>query len=62
VVLLSFQEEGASWLSKDRFAAKRLSVVGREISPAKRTVIEQNSAFRALLNVSPFNIPNELID
>jgi hypothetical protein len=39
-----------------------LSTVAREISPTKRRVIEENSAFRALLNVSPFNIPNELID
>jgi hypothetical protein len=39
-----------------------LSTVAHELSPAKKTVIEENSAFRALLNVSPFNIPNELID
>jgi hypothetical protein len=49
-------------LSKDRFAAKWLSIIAQEISPAKRRVIDENSAFRALLNVSPFNIPNELID
>jgi hypothetical protein len=50
------------WCSKDRFAAKRLWSIADKINPAKRVVIEANSAFRALLNVSPFNIPNELID
>jgi hypothetical protein len=39
-----------------------LSTVAREISPAKRRVIEENNAFRTLWNVSPFNIPNELIN
>jgi hypothetical protein len=39
-----------------------LSTIAQEIFPAKRRVIEENSAFRALLNVSPFNIPNDLID
>jgi hypothetical protein len=50
------------WCSKDRFAAKHLWSIADKINPAKRAVIEANSAFRALLNVSPFNIPNELID
>jgi hypothetical protein len=31
-------------------------------SPAKRAIIEQHNAFRAFLNVSSFNIPNEFID
>jgi hypothetical protein len=50
------------WCSKDHFAVKRLRSVADKINPAKRDVIEANSAFRALFNVSPFNIPNELID
>jgi hypothetical protein len=57
-----FQEQAGSWLSNDRFDVKRLSTVAREISPTKRRVIDENNAFRALLNVSPFNIPNELIN
>ncbi|KAM0881745.1 hypothetical protein ACQ4PT_032754 [Festuca glaucescens] len=55
-------EDQAKWTSKDRFAAKRLRVVADELKPEKRAIIEQKSAFRSLLNVSPFNIPNELID
>ncbi|KAM0843062.1 hypothetical protein ACQ4PT_057953 [Festuca glaucescens] len=47
---------------KDRFAAKRLRAVADKLDSDKRAIIEQKSAFRSLLNVSPFNIPNELID
>ena len=50
------------WTSKDRFSAKRLRTVADELNPEKRAVIEQKSAFRSMLNVSIFNIPNELID
>ncbi|KAK1615268.1 hypothetical protein QYE76_020785 [Lolium multiflorum] len=55
-------EDQAKWTSKDRFAAKRLRVVADELNPEKRAVVEQKSAFSSLLNVAPFNIPNELID
>ncbi|KAM0891832.1 hypothetical protein ACQ4PT_026127 [Festuca glaucescens] len=55
-------EDQAKWTSKDRFAAKHLRAVVDELKHEKRAVIEQKSAFRSLLNVSPFNIPNELID
>ncbi|XP_071679327.1 uncharacterized protein [Lolium perenne] len=50
------------WVSKDRFAAKRLHALAAELDGPKRRIIEEQSAFRALLNVSPFNIPNALID
>jgi hypothetical protein len=50
------------WCSKDRFAAKRLRSLSKELQPEKKEVIAANSAFSALLNVSPFNIPNNLID
>ncbi|XP_051221996.2 uncharacterized protein [Lolium perenne] len=50
------------WVSKDRFAAKRLHALAAELDDPKRRIIEEQSAFRALLNVSPFNIPNALID
>ena len=55
-------EQDPSWLSKDRFAAKRLRTIADELSPDKREIIEKHSAFSSLLNVSPFNVPNELID
>jgi hypothetical protein len=55
-------EDQAKWTSKDHFAAKRLRGVADELKPEKRAVIEQKSAFSSLLNVAPFNIPNELID
>lgn len=54
--------QGVSWCSKDRFAAKRLRTIADKLSVEKRAVIEAKSAFRALLNVSPFHVPNELID
>ncbi|KAM0877794.1 hypothetical protein ACQ4PT_035259 [Festuca glaucescens] len=50
------------WVSKDRFAAKRLHALAADLDGPKRRIIEEQSAFRALLNVSPFNIPNALID
>ncbi|KAM0904308.1 hypothetical protein ACQ4PT_018098 [Festuca glaucescens] len=50
------------WVSKDRFAAKRLHALAADLNGPKRRIIEEQSAFRALLNVSPFNIPNALID
>ncbi|CAM0883875.1 unnamed protein product [Alopecurus aequalis] len=50
------------WCSKDRFAAKRLSKCAKDLTHDKRAVIEKHSAFRSLLNISPFNVPNELID
>jgi hypothetical protein len=45
-VFVVFQEQAGSWLSKDHFAAKWLSIIAQEISPAKRRVIDENSAFR----------------
>ena len=60
--------EGASnvkediWMSKDRFGAKRLSILADNLSPAKKQIIQSKSAFRALLNVAQFRIPNELTD
>ncbi|KAM0850084.1 hypothetical protein ACQ4PT_053320 [Festuca glaucescens] len=50
------------WVSKDRFAAKRLHALAADLDGPKRRIIEEQSAFRALLNVSQFNIPNALID
>ncbi|KAM0827702.1 hypothetical protein ACQ4PT_068020 [Festuca glaucescens] len=50
------------WVSKDRFAAKRLHALAANLDGPKRRIIEEQSAFRALLNVSPFNIPNAIID
>ncbi|KAM0926732.1 hypothetical protein ACQ4PT_003358 [Festuca glaucescens] len=55
-------KQPSKWTSKDRFAAKRLRAVVDKLDSDKRAIIEQKSAFRSLLNVSPFNIPNELID
>ncbi|KAM0825388.1 hypothetical protein ACQ4PT_069595 [Festuca glaucescens] len=57
-----FSKQPSKWTSKDRFAAKRLRVVADKLDSDKRAIIEQKSAFRSLMNVSPFNIPNELID
>uniref|UniRef100_A0ACD5ZU07 Uncharacterized protein n=1 Tax=Avena sativa TaxID=4498 RepID=A0ACD5ZU07_AVESA len=50
------------WMSKDRFGAKRLSILADNLSPAKKQIIQSKSAFRALLNVAQFRIPNELTD
>ncbi|KAM0832386.1 hypothetical protein ACQ4PT_064933 [Festuca glaucescens] len=47
---------------KDRFPAKRLRTVADKLVAEKRAIIEEKSAFKSLLNVSPFNIPNEIID
>lgn len=55
-------KQPSKWTSKDRFAAKRLRTVADKLVAEKRAIIEEKSAFRSLLNVSPFNIPNELID
>ncbi|KAM0930286.1 hypothetical protein ACQ4PT_001034 [Festuca glaucescens] len=55
-------KQPSKWTSKDRFVAKRLRSVADKLDSDKRAIIEQKSAFRSLLNVSPFNIPNELID
>ncbi|KAM0914864.1 hypothetical protein ACQ4PT_011238 [Festuca glaucescens] len=55
-------KQPSKWTSKDRFATKRLRSVADKLDSDKRAIIEQKSAFRSLLNVSPFNIPNELID
>ncbi|KAM0823329.1 hypothetical protein ACQ4PT_070936 [Festuca glaucescens] len=55
-------KQPSKWTSKDRFAAKRLRAVADKLDSDKRAIIERKSAFRSLLNVSPFNIPNELID
>ena len=49
-------------MSKDRFAAKRLRSIADDLSDDKRATIKKYSAFASLLNVSPFNVPNELID
>ena len=54
--------QDVSWLSKYRFAAKRLRSIADELGVPKRAIIEKHSVFRSLLNVSPFNVPNELID
>jgi hypothetical protein len=65
VVFLSdfcVQQGNVKWCSKDRFATKWLRSLADGLSSVKRVVIEQHSAFKALLNVLPFNIPNELID
>ncbi|KAM0930428.1 hypothetical protein ACQ4PT_001111 [Festuca glaucescens] len=48
--------------SKNHFAAKRLRTIAAGLTPEERAVIEGNSAFGALLNISHFIIPNELID
>ena len=58
------QEDGKKkeWRSKDRFGAKRLRTIADELNADKRGVIEEKSAFRALLNVAKFRIPNELVD
>ena len=58
------QEDGKKkeWRSKDRFGAKRLRTIADELNADKRAVIEEKSAFRALLNVAKFRIPNELVD
>ncbi|KAM0880409.1 hypothetical protein ACQ4PT_033595 [Festuca glaucescens] len=54
--------QNLKWTSKNRFAAKRLCPIAVGLTPEKRAVIGENSAFRVLLNISPFIIPNELID
>jgi hypothetical protein len=41
---------------------KQLRSVVDRLDPAKRSIIEAHSAFRSLLNVSPFNVPNKLVD
>ncbi|KAM0821849.1 hypothetical protein ACQ4PT_071901 [Festuca glaucescens] len=46
----------------DRFAAKHLHALAADLDGPKRRIIAEQSAFRALLDVSPFNIPNALID
>ncbi|KAM0890768.1 hypothetical protein ACQ4PT_026853 [Festuca glaucescens] len=56
------EDEIGEWVSKDRFAAKRLHALAADIDGPKRRIIAEQSAFRALLDVSPFNIPNALID
>ncbi|KAM0884639.1 hypothetical protein ACQ4PT_030878 [Festuca glaucescens] len=56
------EEEIGHWVSKDHFAAKRLHALGADLDDPKRRIIAEQSAFRALLDVSPFNIPNALID
>ncbi|CAM0947304.1 unnamed protein product [Alopecurus aequalis] len=53
---------GAYWCSKDRFSAKRLYKIVKELSNAKREIIEKHNAFRSFLNISPFSVLNELID
>ena len=63
-VLLEFsfpnvvQEDGKKkeWRSKDRFGAKRLRTIADELNADKRGVIEEKSAFRALLNVARLHI------
>lgn len=55
-----FEQEQA-WQTKARFAPKRLRTIGDKLNADKRAVIEQKSAFRAFLNVSPFSMPSELI-
>ncbi|KAM0832562.1 hypothetical protein ACQ4PT_064814 [Festuca glaucescens] len=56
------EDEIGHWVSKDRFAAKRLHALAADIDGPKRRIIAEQSAFRELLDVSPFNIPNALID
>ena len=55
-------EQGAYWCSKDRFSAKRLYKVAKDLSKTKRDIIEKHSAFSSFLNISPFSVLNELID
>ena len=50
------------WISKDRFAAKRLHGIAKGLTQDKRDIIKKHSAFASLLDVSPFHVPNELID
>uniref|UniRef100_A0ACD5XC32 Uncharacterized protein n=1 Tax=Avena sativa TaxID=4498 RepID=A0ACD5XC32_AVESA len=59
---VSAMAEPPMWMSKDRFAAKRLRTLADKLVADKRNKIEKKSAFGALLNVSPFIIPNKLID
>ncbi|KAM0908190.1 hypothetical protein ACQ4PT_015632 [Festuca glaucescens] len=55
--------QGAGYdLFEAAFEAKRLRAIADKLDSDKRAIIEQKSAFRSLLNVSPFNIPNELIN
>ncbi|KAM0858361.1 hypothetical protein ACQ4PT_047884 [Festuca glaucescens] len=56
------EDEIGHWVSKDRFAAKRLHALAVDLDGPKRRIIAEQSAFRALLDVSLFNIPNALID
>ncbi|KAM0923710.1 hypothetical protein ACQ4PT_005333 [Festuca glaucescens] len=56
------EDEIGHWVSKDRFAAKHLHALAADLDGPKRRIIAEQSAFRALLDVSPFNIPNALID
>jgi hypothetical protein len=53
---------GASWILKDCFAARHLRTAADALSPEKRAVINRSSAFRSLLNVAPFTVPNRLLD
>ena len=55
-------KQDVEWISKDRFAAKRLRGISDDLTDDKRKIIKDHSAFVSLLQVSPFNVPNELID
>jgi hypothetical protein len=41
---------------KDQFTTKRFRSFADALLPAKRGVIQRVSAFRSMLNVSPFNV------
>ncbi|KAM0860727.1 hypothetical protein ACQ4PT_046390 [Festuca glaucescens] len=56
------EDEIGHWVSKDHFAAKRRHALAADLDGPKRRIIAEQSAFRALLDVSPFNIHNALID
>ena len=55
-------EQDTEWMSKDRFAAKRLRSIADDLSDDRRKIIKKHNAFASMLDISPFNVPNELID
>jgi hypothetical protein len=48
---------------KDRFGAKRLRMfIDKKLPEDKRDVIAKRSAFKSMLSVAPFTVPNRLLD
>nr|XP_051199548.1 uncharacterized protein LOC127313055 [Lolium perenne] len=48
---------------KDRFGAKRLRLfIDKKLPEDKRDVIAKRSAFKSMLSVAPFTVPNRLLD